>query len=286
MGPLGMRLTFTLEILPVVLFQRWSDCSLSKSVTRQVVIRLKTGMKHPPLIAAGQDEGRWHRIFLTAENIFLQHHRAQQKVIALTKCKDLGLIPQALWKRRLREVKWLQVTTGREAAVLEPSPVAPCPGSAFCWQLSLIDQKRLWRMGFIWVLWVTHKKSPPTITLKSCPLVMLLLFPELCLTPLLPWLFSTELVFLRHPFPHLCQVLLYNPYPRGQMSVDWFELQVGNVCPTCCESSMRWQRLYCDIGIVQVRSCLASSILSPSVALFSCLSFWKLSFIYILFLTR
>lgn len=48
MGPLGMRLTFKLEILPVVMFQRCSNCARSKYVMKQAVIGLKDWGEIPP----------------------------------------------------------------------------------------------------------------------------------------------------------------------------------------------------------------------------------------------
>ena len=83
-----MRLTFTLEILPVVMFQRRSNCDVSKYVIRQVVIRLKIGVKHSSLWIKRKED-----CFL---NIFLQNHRAWLTPLFLSNVRTLGGPPGPL----------------------------------------------------------------------------------------------------------------------------------------------------------------------------------------------
>lgn len=77
MGPLGMRLTFKLEILPVVMFQRCFDCDRSKSVMKQAVIRLKDWGEIPPsaLLQVKRKEGCTVSFLLAKKHFFLLSHR-------------------------------------------------------------------------------------------------------------------------------------------------------------------------------------------------------------------
>ena len=90
-----MRLTFTLEILPVVMFQRRSNCDVSKYVIRQVVIRLKIGVKHSPLWIKRKED-----CFL---NIFLQN-QSMVNALVLVKCEDLGRTPRPSGNRLVGEM--------------------------------------------------------------------------------------------------------------------------------------------------------------------------------------
>lgn len=77
--------------------------------------------------------------------------------------------------------------------------------------------------------------------LKSGPLVRLSFSISWAFTSLAPLLsspdFRMDLVLLDTSSPHPFQLQLCKPYRRGKISIDWFELQVGNVFATCCEFS-------------------------------------------------
>ena len=88
MDHLWMRLTFTLEILPVLMFQRRSNCDVSKYVIRQVVIRLKIRVKYSPLWIKRKED-----CFL---NIFLQNHRAWLTPLFSSNVRTLGGPPGPL----------------------------------------------------------------------------------------------------------------------------------------------------------------------------------------------
>ena len=174
-----MRLTFTLEILLVVTFQRWSDCNISKSVIRQVVIRLKTGVRYLPLLCCGSRERKialyLFKHFFSAESL------SMVELIAVPECEDLGSISRPSGNRRSGEMT-CSSSHGKRSGHTAPaqpsgslSRLCPLQAAASHWPKQALMYAVHLSPG------VPNKRSSPTTT--DCGLVLWWccpsLFPEL-----------------------------------------------------------------------------------------------------------